>query len=107
MRPGGAIGLLVIAAVISLLHSGCGSSAAAALQTSVVPQTVTISIDASDGGTVSIGGDVWLDARGGSSGSETEQSGTEIDAEVDTSVAVPISTGGGATTGTTSTGAPR
>lgn len=101
MTPRGSIGLLVIAAVIAVLHSACGSSAAAVLPVQTVPQQVSISIDASDGGTVTISGDVWLDARGGSAGSEAEQSGTEIDADVSTDVAVPISTGGA------STGAPR
>jgi hypothetical protein len=88
---------LVVASVVST--SACGSSAAAVLPVQTVPQHVSIDIDASDGGSVSIAGDVWLDARGGSAGSDAEQSGTEIEADVSTDVAVPISTGGGATTG--------
>lgn len=99
-------GVVLLVYVVASSSVACGSSAAAAITPQVVPQSVTLHLDASDGGTITVGGEVWQDARSGGASSETAQSGTEIEAEVDTSVAVPISTGGGATTGTTSTGRP-
>ena len=88
------LALIWIAAVVTMLH-GCGSAAQGALSAPTTPQQVSIAIDASDGGAVNIGGDVWLDARGSAS-SETDQQGNEITADVPISVPVNVSATGGA-----------
>lgn len=145
-ESGSALGLLVIAAVVALLHSGCGSSAALATPVQTIPQHVSLTLHASDGGTITVGGacypggeesasatrveraatertpatvttaptptvrgdcgggSVWLDARGGGAGSETQQSGTEIDTTIDAAASVAASGSGSATGGPASTG---
>jgi len=86
--------LVWIAATIAATNSGCGSAAQGALLAPTTPQQVSITIDASDGGAVNIGGDVWLDARGGSASSENDQQGNEITADVPISVPVNVSAAG-------------
>lgn len=87
-----ALAVLCMIGAIALL-TGCGSAAQAALPFQTLPQSVSISIDASDGGTVTVGGDIWLDARSGSATADTDQQGQDIDAQVEASASVPISTG--------------
>ncbi len=89
-------GLLVIAAVLALLHGmcGCGSAAQGSLSMPTTPQHVSITIDASDGGTAYVGGDVWLDARGGAASTSTDQQGQDIDADVDVPIDVHASAAG-------------
>lgn len=85
-RPSAALGLVVIALVIALLH-GCASGPQG--QASTTPQACTITLDASDGGTAYIGGDVWLDARG-TAGAEQHglEASSDVDSQIDSTVTV-------------------
>jgi len=84
--------MLVVAILIAIIMhtTGCGSAAQGTLSASTTPQHVSIVIDASDGGAVNIGGDVWLDARGTAS-SDTDQQGNEITTDVPINVPVNVS----------------
>lgn len=81
MRNGYSIALVIIAAAIAAALHGCASGPQ--LAAPVVPQQTCLYVDASDGGTVTIGGDVWQDARGQAS---SEQRGLDVDADVDATV---------------------
>lgn len=99
------------AVALFVLLIGCGSAAQANMPISLVPQNVTLTIDASDGGTVSIGGctpvpgqaegrlscsgEVWLDARGGGADSDADQEGVQIDAETRIDPRTQVSATGG------------
>lgn len=113
-------------AVIALL--GCGSAAQGSAPIQALPQQVTQSIDASDGGIVIIGGScapamlrddnerelvgqpprvagdcgggsMWLDARSGSAAAQTDQLGQHIDSNVEGAASVASSAQGNAQSG--------
>ena len=89
MNDRAALGLLVIAAVIAVLYaSGCASGPMGAA--TATPQVVQVTIDASDGGTITISGQVWLDARGST---ESDQTGLDVDSTVDADVDSAVTTG--------------
>lgn len=125
----GAVVVILALVVASSAICACGSSAALATPIQTIPQHVTLELDASDGGTITIGGEcsptgatppaplvtlrgdcgggsVWLDARGGGAGAETQQSGTEIDTAVDAAASVAASGSGSASSGPASSSGP-
>ena len=73
----GAIGLVVIAAVLALLYSllGCASGPQGLAQTT--PQACSVVIDSHDGGQVTISGTLAIYARGTG---DADQHGTEASA---------------------------
>ncbi len=122
--PGPGVVLVLLALVAATSTVACGSSAALATPVQTIPQHVSLTLDASDGGTISIGGEcgpespppaeesaagpvavagdcgggsVWLDARGGGATADTEQVGTVIRTAIDAALSaqVPIATGAG------------
>ena len=85
-----AIGLLVIAAVIAAIYAtGCAGGPLG--QATATPNACAITIDASDGGTVNMSGETWLDCRGDARG---EQHGLKVDADIDADVRSEVTAGG-------------
>jgi uncharacterized lipoprotein YajG len=86
-RPSAALALLVIAAVVALLH-GCAAGPQG--QATTTPQACSVTLDAHDGGTITVHGDVWQDCRGSASG---ELHGVEASAETQSQIDSTVTAG--------------
>lgn len=90
MNERASLALVVIAAAIYAAYlSGCASGPQGFASTT--PNACAITITASDGGTVAIDGETWLDCRGDARG---EQHGLEVDADVNADVRSEVTAGG-------------
>jgi hypothetical protein len=79
------IALVIIAAALVATLQACASGPQLAATT--LPQQTCLYVDAADGGTITIGGDVWQDARGQAS---SEQRGLDVEADVDATLETQV-----------------